>query len=39
MVVFRLLLNRFHVIQNSKQVSPTIVQTSFNIAFIQAELA
>jgi hypothetical protein len=31
--IFRLLLNRFHVIQNSKQASPTVMQTIFEHCF------
>jgi hypothetical protein len=32
--IFRLLLNRFYIIQNSKQAPPTVVQTSFDIVFV-----
>jgi hypothetical protein len=34
LAIFRLLRNHFHVIQNSKQASSTVVQTSLNIAYV-----
>ena len=36
-VIFRLLINRFYIIQNSKQVPSTVVQTIFKYGFVYDE--